>query len=165
MIRVDGVLPNRQMAGIAIGREAQELADRQVGVASVTFDRSVRSEQRKAVLVILHLLRGDIPALNRVTLRAVRAHLAAVNIGVAIRAIFADVREHRFDVALDAVHFFVQAAQRVFRFVVIEFRRGADGAPARGSMATFAGDTEWAMRIAGGLFLSSGRRLRRCRGV
>jgi hypothetical protein len=55
---------------------------------------SVRTKQWEAVLVILHLLRGDIPALNRVTLRAVRPKLAAMNVGVAIRTILARVREN-----------------------------------------------------------------------
>jgi hypothetical protein len=81
--------------------------------------------------MIAHLLHRDIPALDGVALRAIRTHLAAMDVGVAIGAVLADVGEHRFYVALRALNLFMQAAERVFRFVVIEFGDRADRAPAR----------------------------------
>ena len=92
-------------------------------------------------------------------LRAVGAHLAAMNVRVAVGAIFADVGENRLHVALSAGHFFVHAAQRVFGFVVIKFGNSADGPPASGGVAILAGNGERAMGIASGLILRSGNRL------
>jgi hypothetical protein len=65
------------------------------------------TQEWKAVLVIADLLHGDVPALDRVALRAVRPHLAAMDVRVAIRAVFANVRKYGFHVALRALHFFV----------------------------------------------------------
>ena len=80
--------------------------------------------------MILHALRGDVPALHGVALRAIGTHLAAVNVRVAIGAIFSNVGEDRFGVALHALHFFVHAAEQVVGLVVIEFGDGSNGAPA-----------------------------------
>jgi hypothetical protein len=60
-------------------------------------------------LVIAHLLHRDIPSLYRVALRAVRTHLAAMDVRVAISAVFPDVWENRFYLTLCALHFFVHA--------------------------------------------------------
>jgi len=98
-------------------------------VTLIALDRSVGSQQRKAVLVILHLLHRDIPSLHGVTLGAIRPHLPAVNVRVTICAILPHIREHGLDVALHAVHFLVHSSQRVICFVVVEFGHGADGAP------------------------------------
>ena len=88
--------------------------------------------------MILHLLNGNIPALHRVALRAIRAHLPLVNVRVALFTILADIGEHRLDVALRAFHFFVQASQRITRPVVIEFWNRANGLPARGRVTVLA---------------------------
>src|SRR5450755_3058427 len=61
VIGIGGVLPVLQMAGIALRGEAEELADSRARVAGIARHRGVRSEKRKAVLVILYLLRGDVP--------------------------------------------------------------------------------------------------------
>ena len=79
--------------------------------------------------MILHALRGDVPALHGVALRAIGTHLAAVNVRVAIGAIFSNVGEDRFGVALHALHFFVHAAEGVIGFVVIELGNRANGTP------------------------------------
>ena len=54
----------------------------------------MRTKQRKTILVILHLLRRDIPAPDRMALRAIRTHLAAMNIRVAVSAVLAGVGEY-----------------------------------------------------------------------
>ena len=109
-------------------------------MAVVALDGGVSTQQRKSILVILYLLNRDIPALHRVALGAVRAHLPLVNICVAILAVFAYVGKNWLCMALDALDFFMHAAQRVLRFVVIEFRNGADGLPGGSRVAVFAGD-------------------------
>ena len=73
---------------------------------------------------------SDIPTLHGVALRAIGAHLAAMNIRVAIGAIFPYVGEDGFRVALHALHFFVHAAEQVVGLVVIEFGDCSNGAPA-----------------------------------
>jgi hypothetical protein len=70
----------------------------------------VRSQQWEAILVIFHLLDGDIPALNGVALCAVRAHFSLVNVGVTVLAILANVGKDGLAVALHALHLFVHAA-------------------------------------------------------
>jgi len=58
--------------------------------------------------------------------------------------------------ALRARHFFMHAAERVARLVVFKFRDTADGLPAQGGMAVFAGNVQGgAVRIAGNWFLCS----------
>jgi hypothetical protein len=106
----------------------------------------VRAEQREPILVILYLLNCNIPALHRVALRAIRAHLPLVNVRVALFAILADIGEHRLDVALVALHFFVQAPQRITRLVVIEFRNRTNGLPARRGVTVLARDRQGAVR-------------------
>jgi hypothetical protein len=151
--RIDGVLPVFQVAGIALRREAVEDAGGELRVALIALHGSVSAKKREAVLVVFDLLNGDIPALHRVALRAIWSHLAAMNVRVAIGAILAYVGEHWLDVALNALHFFVHAAEGIAGFAVIEFRRGFNGSPAGGSVAVFARHGEWAVRIAGSLLL------------
>jgi hypothetical protein len=115
------------------------------------------AQERKAVLVIAHLLHGDIPTLHGMALRAVRTHLAAVDVGVAIGAVLAHVGEYGFYVALRALHFFMQAAEGVFRFVVIEFRDRADGPPARRGVTIFARNVQGAVWIPPGILLGVAR--------
>jgi len=124
------VLPIFQMAGIARSAQSQENPRCGLLVAFIALNRGMSAQERKAVLVIAHLLHGDVPTLHRVALRAVRPHLTTVNVGVAIGAIFAHVREYGLCVALRALHFFVLPAKRIFGFVVIEFGNRADGSPA-----------------------------------
>lgn len=104
-------------------------------MAIVALHGGVGSQQRKPVLVILHLLHGDIPALHRVAIRAIRTHLALVHVGMAVPTILGYIGEHRFHVALRALHFLVHAAKRIFCFVVIELRNRLDRPPGRRGMA------------------------------
>jgi len=138
--------------------KALELANGRALVAILAQHRRVRAQQGKAVLVIIDLLYGDLPALHGVTLRAVRPHFSLVNIGVTILAILADICKHGLGVALYALHFLVHATQRIFRFVVVEFRDCANGSPARGGVAILAWHGEGTVRTSSSLPLSGGRR-------
>jgi hypothetical protein len=109
-------------------------------MALVALDCSVRAQKRETVLVILHLLDGNVPTLHGVALRAVWTVLPAVNVGVATRTILADIGKDGLAMALNASHLFMHAAQGVAGFAVVEFRIGLDGAPASGGVAVFAGD-------------------------
>lgn len=79
-------------------------------------------------------------------LRAVRAELSAVNVGVTIGAIFSNIRENRLGMASRAGYFFVHAAKRVPRGVVVEFGNGANGNPACAGVAIFAGYVQGTVR-------------------
>ena len=102
----------------------------------------VGSEQRETVLVIFDLLHGDVPALNGVTLRTVRAHPSLVHVGMTVLAILPDIRENRLHVALRALHSFMHTAQRIPGLVVIEFQVRLDRAPRGHLVAVFARDGE-----------------------
>jgi hypothetical protein len=92
--------------------------------------------------VIFDLLHSDIPTLNGVTLRTVRAHPSLVHVAMTVLAILPDIRENRLHVALCAFHSFMHTAQRIAGLVVIEFRVRLDRAPRGHLVAIFARDGE-----------------------
>ena len=111
----------------------------------------VGSEQRETVLVIFDLLHGDVPALNGVTLRTVRAHPSLVHVGMTVLAILPDIRENRLHVAPRALHFFMHTTQRILGVVVIEFWVRLDRAPRAHLVAILTRNSERRpVRIAGG---------------
>jgi hypothetical protein len=124
----------------------------------LAFHHSVRTEQRKSVEVLFDRLNRDIPTERGVALCAVGAHLTAMNIGVAVRAILADVGEHRPEVAGRAVKFFVHAAKWISRGVVVEFRDGANRRPACAGVTVLTRNGKGAMRTPGRLPLGSSRK-------
>ena len=132
-------------------------------MAILALHRGVSAEKREAILVILNLLNGIVPTKNGVTLRAIRAHLALVNVGVAILTILPHIREYRFYVALCALHFLVHAAQRIVRFVVIKFGNRANGAPARSGVAVLARNRERSVRTTSAALLTVRKRSARGR--
>ena len=99
-------------------------------MALLALNNRVCAEQRKPIEVILNRLIRDLPAKHRMAFGAVGAKLPTVNIGVAIGAVLANVRENGLCVASRAGYFFVHAAEWIARGVVIEFGNGADGGPA-----------------------------------
>ena len=101
--------------------------------------------------MLLNRLRGHLPAENGVALRAVCAKLSAVNICVAIRAIFSDVGEHRLGMAAGAGHLLMHPAQWIPRGVVIELGDGPDGSPTGIGVAVFAGNVKRTVRTSAGL--------------
>jgi hypothetical protein len=86
-----------------------ELPNRGVPVAIFALHRGVSAQERESILVILNLLDGNIPPEHGVTPRAIRAHLALVNIGVTVLTLLSGVSKHRLDMALRALHFFMHA--------------------------------------------------------
>jgi hypothetical protein len=127
-------------------------------VTLLAFHHSVRTKQRKPVEVLLDRLNRDIPTEGCVAFGAVGPHLTAMNIRVAIRAILADVREHRLKVACRAVKFFVHAAKRITRGVVVEFRNGANRSPACACVTVLTRNRKGAMRTSARLSLGGSRK-------
>jgi len=149
MIGIDGALEVRGMAGITIRGHGLELAVGSAFVAGIAIDGGVRSSQRKAVIMLLHLLDGDVPSAHGVALLAVGAELAFVNIGVAILAALPHIGENHLHVTLGAGHRLVHAAQGIAGVIVIELGDGANGTPRGGGVAILARDVQIAVRTAG----------------
>jgi hypothetical protein len=160
VVRIRRSLIIRQVAGGAGGGQTLELADGRALVAILALHGRVGAQEWKTILVIIDLLYGNLPALNSVTLRAVRSHFPLVNIGVTILAILADVGEYGLGVALRAWHLFMHTAERIPGLIVVEFRNCADRPPAQSRMAILTGYGERAVRITGGLPLGGGSRNR-----
>jgi hypothetical protein len=152
--RVGSLLPIRQMARRAGRRESQVISDGGIFMALLALHDGVRAEQRKSVEVLLNRLDGNLPAKDRVALRAIRAELCAVNVSMAIGALFSNVGEHWFAVASGAGNFFVHAAKRVPRGIVIEFRNRPNGGPTRVGVAILAGNVQGSVRTSTRLPLS-----------
>ena len=81
----------------------------------------------------------NLPAVHPVAKVALDSVLAAMQVGVAVLAIAADVGEHPVDVAFLTAHVGVQAAQRKAGFGVVELRFAANWPPRRCGMALLAG--------------------------
>jgi len=79
--------------------------------------------------VLFCALGDQTPTLYRVTLFTARAHLPAMNVGVAIGAIGPHVCENGLSVTLGTGNSLVLAAQLVFGCVVIELRDRSNGLP------------------------------------
>ena len=104
----------------------------------------MRSGQREAVVVLLHLLDGDIPSPDRVALLAVCAELALMNVGVAILAALANVSEDGLDVALRAGYGLMHSPQGITRLIVVKFGDSADRLPSAGCVAILT----WGIQVA-----------------
>lgn len=125
-------------------------------MAFLALHHGVRAKQREPVEVLGNRLNGNLPARDRVALRAIRSELSAVEVGVAIGAVLADVRENRFDVAARAGHLLMHAAQRIFRRVVTKFGDRSDGRPAGRRVAVLARNVQRSVRAL--LWLSLSRK-------
>ncbi len=154
VIEKSGALVFGDVTRGTVRAEPLELADGSSGVATGALHGGVSAEQREAVVMLLHRLTRDVPALDGVTGLAVGAHLAAVNIRMTVRAFRSHVGEHKLDVTRTAVHLLMHAAQRKTRAVVIKFGNIADGLPTGVCMAIFARHLERAVRVAGGSAVS-----------
>ena len=131
MVWAGGGLVVRRVAGIALGRKPLKLPCGSALVTSLTFYRRMRADEREAILMVTNRGYGNLPAFDGVAGFTIRAELAAVNVGMAIRTFLPHIRKNEFHMALGALHIFVHAAQRVAGPVVVKFRDTADGLPAQ----------------------------------
>jgi len=157
VVRILGLLKITQMAGAACRRQALKLTHCRALVAIFALHGGVSTQQREAILVIFHGLDGDVPALNRMALCAVRAHFPLVDVVVTILTILANVGEHGLDMALGAAHLLVHGSKRVLGFIVVKFRNRADRLPSSGRVAILTGYGEGTVRTSSGLPLSGER--------
>jgi hypothetical protein len=157
VIGIGGIPKVRQVTGQASSRKSQELSNSSAPVTLLALHHSVRAEERKSVGVLLDRFDRYTPAADGVALCAVCTHLTTVDVRMAVRAVMASVGKHGLKMALSAVHFFVQAAQRVSRQIMIEFRYRADRLPTRARVAILAGHIKRAVGAAAGLSLGTRR--------
>lgn len=145
------------MAGEALGRDRHELAGGAAFVAGVAVDSGVSSGQRKTIVVLLDVLIRHLPSAHGVALFAIGAHLSPVNVGVAILATMAHVRENHLDVTLCTSDGSVHATQWVFCLIVVELGHRADGPPRTGGVAVLTRNIKIAVRA-----VRTSRGLRSC---
>jgi hypothetical protein len=107
VIGQSGLLIGLGVTGVTLCRQSLELAGGRSFVAGIALQYSVRSNQRKAILVVLNGLYRDVPAFYGVTLLALGTHLSAMDVGMAVGALSAHIGKHRLDVALGAGHLLV----------------------------------------------------------
>ena len=98
--------------------------------------------------MVLHRVRRTTPAPDGMAILAGGAELAAMEVGVAVRALLSNLRKDLADVTLAASYVLVQASQREFRLgVMVELWRGPNRPPASGSVAALACHGQRTMRI------------------
>ena len=78
---------------------------------------------------------------------AVGAELAAVDVGVTIRAMGAHILEDQAGVALRTGHLCMHSTQRITSMVMIEFGIRSNGFPTRIGMALLTGNRDRTMRV------------------
>ncbi len=117
-------------------------------VAKFAVNRRMRTQKWKPVLVVPDGLRRLAPTPDGMALLAIAAHLAPVNVGVAINALHAGVRKHRLQMACPAVHSPVHAAQGVPGLRVIEIGGGPDWFPIGRSVAVVACNRQGAVGVS-----------------
>lgn len=140
MARAAGRLIVLGVTGVARCRHRLVLRSRHALVAGVTLYDCVGAEKRKSLCMLLNLLDGDLPALDRVALLAGSAELPLVDVSMTISALQPNVTEYRFSVTLDAADTLVHATQRIARFIVVELRDAPDWLPAAKRVAVLAGN-------------------------
>jgi hypothetical protein len=87
VVGVSRILEISLVAAIAVRRHRAVLTERSAFVASVTIDGGVCSHQWEPIVVLLNLLDLYHPSLDRMTLFAIGAEQALVDVGVAGRAL------------------------------------------------------------------------------
>lgn len=117
-----GILVLRLVAGVAVHRQPGKLPHSRALVACVALDRCMRPYQWEAVLVLLNLVHRYLPAAYGMALFASRPELAAMQIGMTIRAALPHVCKHQAGVALHAGNVYVHSAKGIGGLVVIKVR-------------------------------------------
>jgi hypothetical protein len=85
MIRLRG-LKFLGVTAVAIGGHSGVVTQSTVLMTGVALDGGMRAQQRKAIVVVLNLLRLNLPASDGVALLTVSSEFAAVNVGMTFGA-------------------------------------------------------------------------------
>ncbi len=147
------------VTAVAFGRQPLpvERSHRPHLVAGVTVDSGMCADQRKAVLMLIDVVNGDLPSGIAMAHVALRTVFAAMNVGVTVLALFAYIREDQVGVAIRTTHLDVHPAQREAGLLVLKLRNSANRLPALWRVAVLAGNPQGSVRAVG---TSIGGRLR-----
>jgi len=136
------------VAANACGAQADELAAGGPAVAIVALQHCVGAEQWEAIQVAPNRIHIRPPAVHRVTILARGAELAAMDIGVAVGALFTNASKNLSHMAGITRDILVQAPQWILGFaIVVELNRLPEGRPTRGCVTVLAGDGQRPVRI------------------
>lgn len=101
------------------------------------------ADQRKAVLVPIDVVNGNLPAVWVVAEFALCSILAAMKISVAILTLVRDVAEIKISVAIHALHYRVTPTQREPGLRMFEFEFGPDWLPALSAVTLLTWNLEF----------------------
>jgi len=107
VIGIGRLLVGLLVTGIALDGQSLELPDGPALVTVGAVQPGMPAHEWEAVRVFPHRLEEDAPALHRVALFAIRPHLAAMDIGMTIRAVRACVGKHHLGMTPGASHILV----------------------------------------------------------
>src|SRR3954470_15065137 len=152
MIRSCGFFKVLCVAADALGRQTEtvELSNGADLVAGITVHHSVRADQGKAILVFVDVVDRYLPAIGVVAQLALRAILAAMQIGVAVLALVGSVSELEIVVAVAASHGGMAPLKREAGSPMIKFDPVGNHLPVRSSVAGDARQVEFAVRALRG---------------
>ena len=119
-------------------------------MTGVAIHGSVRTEQGKAVLVLVDIVDRNLPARNSVAQVALSSVFPAVDVGVTILAGIADLGEDPLYVAFLAWHLRVPTTERITSLVVIKLGIATNGHPCICGVAVLTGQVQWTMRVPSG---------------
>jgi len=142
-------LKRSHVAAGAIGRQALpvKLSYRAYAVAGVTVSYRMCADQRKSVLMLIDGVDGNLPPVDPVTNVALRAVFPAMNVGVAVLALTANIGENRIHVTFLTRHLHVHTAQGVTGLAVVKLRIAANRSPRCCRVAPLASNVQRAMRV------------------
>lgn len=148
MIRRSRLIECFGVTAIALGGEPEaiELSDGADFVAGVAVDDGVCTDQRKAILVLIDVVDGDLPAIGVVAQFAFSPIFAAMQIGMAILALVGSIGEIEIGMTVAASDSRVPSAQGEAGLRMVELDRVLDHLPIRRRMAVDARRIEFAMR-------------------
>lgn len=144
----------RRVTRVTVRRHGLELAVGRALVAGIAIYCGVRPSERKAIIMLLHLLDRNGPSPHSVALFAVGAELPFVNVRMAVLATQPHIRKHRLHVTLRASYSLMHTAQGIAGLVVIEFRDGANRPPRIRRVTILARNIQiavWAVRTPSSL--------------
>lgn len=112
VIGICGFSECTQMTTHAFGRESEaiELADGTNLVTGIAVHGCVSADQRKAILMFIDIVNGNLPAIGIVTQLALCPVLPPVQVGVTVLALQWCVAENKILVAIGTLHLCVPAA-------------------------------------------------------
>lgn len=148
VLGVGGAIEIFLVAADALGGHEVEIGESTILMTIFAGRSGMSAGEREAIHVHVDLSNGDFPAAHGMTVFASAGHFAAVDVGVAVGALAADVGEDHLGVTVHAVDVFVQAAQRKLGLVVVELGNRSDGLPPVHGVTVLTGDIQIAVGAA-----------------